>query len=42
VAVDLEKSTLTNLENGRTIGLNPFSGVQMQIYQAGDLLQVRD
>jgi 3-isopropylmalate dehydratase small subunit len=38
VAVDLEKSTLTNLENGITIGLNPFSEVQMQIYQAGDIL----
>lgn len=40
VAVDLEKSTLTNLGNGRTIGLNPFSDVQMQIYQAGDLLKI--
>lgn len=41
VAVDLVKSTLTNLENGRTIRLNPFSDVQMQIYQAGDLLKIR-
>jgi 3-isopropylmalate dehydratase small subunit len=41
VVVDLKKSSLTNLENGITIGLNPFSEVQMQIYQAGDLLKIR-
>ena len=40
VLLDLEKSSLTNLENGRTMQLNPFSEVQMQIYQAGDLLKI--
>lgn len=41
VLLDLEKSTLKNLENGMEISLNPFSPVQMQIYQAGDLLKIR-
>ena len=40
VLLNLEKSTLKNLENGMEISMNPFSNVQMQIYQAGDLLKV--
>ncbi len=39
VRIDLEKSVMKNLETGKEIDLNPFSEVQMKIYQAGDLLR---
>jgi 3-isopropylmalate/(R)-2-methylmalate dehydratase large subunit len=38
VVIDLEKGTLTNRENQRTVMISKFSEVQMMIYQKGDLL----
>ncbi len=40
VQLDLKNSTLKNLENGVEIRINPFSPVQLMIYQAGDLLKI--
>ena len=37
IEIDLEKSTLTCKVKGISLKLNPFSPVQMDIYQAGDL-----
>jgi 3-isopropylmalate/(R)-2-methylmalate dehydratase large subunit len=38
VAVDLEKGTMTNRKNNKTVSTGKFSEVQMRIYQKGDLL----
>jgi 3-isopropylmalate/(R)-2-methylmalate dehydratase large subunit len=38
VAIDLEKGTMTNRRNNRTVTIRKFSEVQMKIYQKGDLL----
>jgi homoaconitate hydratase family protein/3-isopropylmalate dehydratase small subunit len=37
VKVDLDKGTLTHVESGKSIELEPFSEVQMEIYQRGGL-----
>lgn len=37
VKVDLEKGTLTHVASGKSINLEPFSEVQMEIYQRGGL-----
>ncbi len=39
VQIDLLKSVIRNLENGKEIPMERFSEVQMDIYQAGDLLR---
>jgi 3-isopropylmalate/(R)-2-methylmalate dehydratase large subunit len=39
VRVDFENGTLTNLKNNKTVQINNFSDVQMEIYQRGDLLK---
>lgn len=39
IRVDFERGELTNLENGRSIAIGKFAGVQLQIYQKGDLLK---
>ena len=38
VVVDLEKGTITNNKNNKTVSIGKFSEVQMKIYQNGDLL----
>lgn len=40
IRIDLVNGVMQNLENGLEIRINPFSAVQMKIYQAGDLLKV--
>ncbi len=39
VRVDFEKGTITNIKNGKTVEIDRFSQVQMDIYQKGDLLK---
>lgn len=39
IRVDFERGELTNLENGRSIAIGKFAGVQLQIYKKGDLLK---
>lgn len=39
IRIDLVKGTMENTANGKTMTLNPFSPVQMDIYQRGDLLR---
>lgn len=38
IRIDLVKGTVTNVKNGRQVKIKPFSDVQMNIYQKGDLL----
>ena len=38
VAIDLEKGTMTNRKNNKTVSIGKFSEIQMKIYQKGDLL----
>jgi 3-isopropylmalate dehydratase small subunit len=38
VTIDLEKGTMTNRKNNKTMSIGKFSEVQMKIYQKGDLL----
>jgi homoaconitase/3-isopropylmalate dehydratase large subunit/3-isopropylmalate dehydratase small subunit len=38
VAIDLERGTMTNRKNNKTVSVGKFSDVQMRIYQKGDLL----
>jgi 3-isopropylmalate dehydratase small subunit len=38
IRIDLEKGELTNLKNMRMASIQPFSAVQMKIYQRGGLL----
>ena len=40
IRIDLQKGSISNLKNDKTILINPFSDVQMEIYQKGDLLNV--
>jgi 3-isopropylmalate/(R)-2-methylmalate dehydratase large subunit len=40
VALDLEKGTLTNKKNNKTVPIGNFSEIQMKIYQKGDLLRL--
>lgn len=40
VRIDLQTGTITNLRINTTLQINPFSDVQMEIYQKGDLLWV--
>jgi homoaconitate hydratase family protein/3-isopropylmalate dehydratase small subunit len=39
IRVDFEKGILTNLENGKSIEIDKFSNVQMEIYKKGGLLK---
>jgi homoaconitate hydratase family protein/3-isopropylmalate dehydratase small subunit len=39
IRVDFEKGILTNLENGKSIEINKFSDVQMEIYKRDGLLK---
>ena len=39
IRVDFEKGILTNLENGKSVEIDKFSGVQMEIYKKGGLLK---
>lgn len=42
IRIDLEQSVIINLRNGRSCRFVPWSGVQMAVYQAGDILKLRD
>ncbi len=37
IKIDLVKARISNLENGKSVQVNPFSEVQMEIYQDGGL-----
>lgn len=39
VKIDLETSVLTNMENGKSVTVNEFSSVQIDIYKKGGLLK---
>lgn len=39
VSIDLETSVLTNLETGKSVKINEFSSVQVDIYKKGGLLK---
>ncbi|HHE38873.1 MAG TPA: homoaconitate hydratase family protein [Candidatus Cloacimonetes bacterium] len=39
IRVDFEQGILTNLENGKTVEIEKFSNVQLEIYQKGGLLR---
>ena len=39
ISIDLETSILTNLETGKSVKINEFSSVQVQIYKKGGLLK---
>jgi hypothetical protein len=38
--IELETGMVTNLSNGKQTNIEPFSEVQMMIYQQGDLLKI--
>lgn len=40
VAVEFETGKMTNRKTGKSIMMQPFSDVQMEIYRKGDLLHV--
>lgn len=40
IRIDLEKGTVTNLKNGKTVQVGKFYDIQMKIYQKGDLLKI--
>jgi hypothetical protein len=40
ISVEFETGKITNRENNKNITVQPFSGVQMEIYRKGDLLHV--
>jgi 3-isopropylmalate/(R)-2-methylmalate dehydratase large subunit len=40
IRIDLQKGSITNLKNNKTMQISPFSEVQMEIYQKGDLLNI--
>ncbi|MCK5761105.1 MAG: homoaconitate hydratase, partial [Candidatus Delongbacteria bacterium] len=39
ISIDLETSILTNLETGKSVKINDFSSVQVDIYKKGGLLK---
>ena len=40
ITVEFETGKITNRENGKSVTVQPFSDVQMEIYRKGDLLHV--